>query len=77
MADLASLVIALDACRASRHGQPATIANGLTGDQRRFVACAQGWLALYRDERFRNSLTTHPHRPGDLRCSGIARIVDV
>jgi predicted metalloendopeptidase len=42
-ADLAGLVVAHDAYVLSLRGRPDTVINGLTGDQRFFVAFAQRW----------------------------------
>ena len=43
IADVAGLAAAYDAYRASLNGQEAPVIDGLTGDQRFFIAYAQTW----------------------------------
>jgi predicted metalloendopeptidase len=50
--------------------------DGLTADQRLFLAWAQGWHTLIRDERLRNQVMTDPHSPAQFRVNGVVRNVD-
>jgi predicted metalloendopeptidase len=50
--------------------------NGLTGDQRFFLAWAQGWRELIREEALRNQVMTDPHSPAQFRVNGVVRNVD-
>jgi predicted metalloendopeptidase len=74
--DLAGLTVAYDAYRLSLHGRKAPVLAGLTGDQRFFLAWAQGWHTLIRDERLRNQVLTDPHSPAVFRVNGVVRNVD-
>jgi predicted metalloendopeptidase len=49
---------------------------GLTGDQRFFLAWAQGWRELIREEALRNQVLTDPHSPTPFRVNGVVRNVD-
>jgi hypothetical protein len=49
IADVAGLAAALDAYHASLGGKPAPVIDGLTGDQRFFLAYAQSWRAMRRE----------------------------
>ena len=51
LADLGGLHIAFDAYHRSLGGTPAPVIDGLTGDQRFFLAFAQNWRAKLRDAR--------------------------
>ena len=57
-----------------RHRSPNR--EGLTGDQRFFMAWAQVWRALIRDEALRNQVQTDPHSPAEYRCNGTVQNVD-
>ena len=59
IADVAGLAAAYDAYRASLGGKEAPVIDGLTGDQRFFIAYAQGWATKMRDEALRSA---HRHR---------------
>jgi putative endopeptidase len=48
IADVAGLAAALDAYHASLKGKPAPVIDGLTGDQRFFLAYAQSWRGYSR-----------------------------
>jgi len=50
--------------------------DGLTGDQRFFLAWAQVWRRLYREDNLRQRLTTDPHSPSQYRTNGIVRNLD-
>ena len=73
IADLGGLLAALDAYHASLHGQPAPVIDGLTGDQRFFLAFAQAWRNKIRDDAVRQQVTTDPHSPARFRVIGPVR----
>lgn len=51
----------------------APIIDGFTGDQRFFLAWAQVWRSLYRDDALRSQLVRGPHSPGFYRVNGVVR----
>ncbi|MEG3123721.1 M13 family metallopeptidase [Sphingomonas sp. GB1N7] len=57
------------------HGKAKTI-DGLTGDQRFFLAYAQAWQSKLREGAARARLLTDPHSPPFYRVNGIVRNVD-
>jgi putative endopeptidase len=54
----------------------APVIDGLTGDQRFFLAFAQVWRAKTRDDALRNQILTDPHSPPNFRVNGVVRNVD-
>lgn len=62
-ADLAGLSVAYDAYRLSLHGRRDVVRNGLTGDQRFFVAFAQRWRRLQTDAALRRQIAADTHAP--------------
>ena len=46
----------------AQHGEPPVI-EGLTGDQRFFIAYAQAWQGKVRDEALRQQVLADPHSP--------------
>lgn len=76
IADLAGLSIAYRAYRLSLNGKPAPVRDGLTGDQRFFLAYAQSWTAKRRDESLRQQVLSNPHSPERYRVNGIVRNFD-
>jgi putative endopeptidase len=76
IADLGGLLIALDAYRLSLKGQPAPTVGGLTGDQRFFLAYAQGWRDKRREEAVKQQLVADPHSPEAFRVNGVVRNMD-
>ena len=75
--DLGGLEAAYAAWRryVAKHGEPAVI-DGLTGDQRFFIAYAQSWQDKEREGALRQQLLTDPHSPAEYRVNGIVRNVD-
>ena len=57
-------------------GGEAPVIDGLTGDQRFFLAWAQVWRRLYREDNLRARLTTDPHSPSQYRTNGVVRNLD-
>ncbi len=68
IADVAGLAAAYDAYRASLNGKEAPVIDGLTGDQRFFIAYAQSWATKMRDETLRARVATDGHSPGNFRA---------
>jgi putative endopeptidase len=77
LGDLAGIEAAYVAWRryVAQHGEPKII-DGLTGDQRFFIAFAQSWQEKVREGRLREQLLTDPHSPAEYRVNGIVRNVD-
>ena len=76
LADLAGVLIALDSYHASLGGRPAPLIDGLTGDQRFFLAYAQSWGDKEREDTVRSHLTSDVHSPEVFRVNGVVRNVD-
>ncbi len=74
--DLGGLSMAYTAYHLSLNGKPAPVINGLTGDQRFFLAWAQVWKAKYRDEATINQIKSDPHSPPAYRINGPIRNLD-
>jgi putative endopeptidase len=70
IADNSGLAIAYKACRLSLHGKPAPVIDGMTGDQRFFMAWMQKWRAKVRDTKTIRLLKSDEHAPRSIR--GIA-----
>jgi putative endopeptidase len=71
IADLGGLLIAHGAYRRSLQGKPAPAPiDGLTGDQRFFLAWAQIWRAKTRPEYTRLLVNVDPHAPPEFRTIG-------
>jgi predicted metalloendopeptidase len=71
--DLGGLSMAYTAYKLSLDSKPAPVIDGLTGDQRFFLAWAQVWKAKYRDEALVTQLKTDPHSPPQYRINGPLR----
>ena len=76
IADFAGLEVALDAYHKSLGGKPAPVVDGLTGDQRFFLAYAQAWRGKQREDALRNQVATDPHSPARYRVLGPLRNID-
>jgi putative endopeptidase len=74
--DLGGVSLAHAAYRRSLEGNEAPVLDGLTGDQRFFLAWAQVWRELRREEALRNQVATDPHSPALFRVDGVVRNVD-
>jgi|KBSMisStaDraftv2_1062788.scaffolds.fasta_scaffold44241_3 putative endopeptidase len=70
VADFAGIQVALDAYHRSLGGKPAPVLDGLTGDQRFFLAYAQYYREKQREDALRSQVTTDPHSPGRFRVLG-------
>ncbi len=67
IADVAGLSAAYDAYKLSLHGKPDAVKDGLTGDQRFFLAFAQSWREVEREAALRQQLKTDGHAPAEYR----------
>ncbi len=70
IADFAGIQVALDAYHRSLGGKTAPEIDGLTGDQRFFLAWAQIYREKQREDALRSQVTTDPHSPGRFRVLG-------
>ena len=76
IADFAGIQVAYDAYHAALGGKPAPVLDGLTGDQRFFLADAQVWRAKQRADAIRQRVATNAHSPSRFRILGPLRNVD-
>ena len=74
--DLTGITMAYKAYRRSLGGKDAPVIDGLTGDQRFFLAYGQIWQRKFRDEALRTQVKNGPHSPGEFRANGIVRNFD-
>ncbi|HJU83840.1 MAG TPA: M13 family metallopeptidase [Holophagaceae bacterium] len=68
IADVSGLTAAYVAYRTSLKGKPAPVIDGLTGDQRFFLAFAQSWRSKARDAALRAQVIGDGHAPGRFRA---------
>ena len=74
--DLGGLNVAYHAYKLSLNGAEPPIIDGLTGDQRFFLAYAQVWRSKTRDEALVSRLKSGPHSPAEFRVNGVVRNMD-
>jgi predicted metalloendopeptidase len=74
--DLTGITMAYKAYRRSLGGKEAPVIDGLTGDQRFFLAYGQIWQRKFREEALRTQVKNGPHSPGEFRANGIVRNFD-
>ncbi len=74
--DLGGLAMAYHAYKLSLGGRDAPIIDGFTGDQRFFLAYAQIWKRIVRDEHLKNQIASDPHAPAQFRVNGVVRNMD-
>ncbi|MGN6850390.1 MAG: M13 family metallopeptidase [Sphingomicrobium sp.] len=74
IADVAGLGAAYEAYKASLNGRPAPVIDGLTGDQRFFLAFAQSWAVKSRPEILRQIVLTNGHAPEQFRAQTVRNI---
>ena len=74
--DLTGITMAYAAYKRSLGGEEAPVIDGLTGDQRFFMAYAQIWKGMYREDAMRSQLKNGPHSPVEYRANGIVRNFD-
>jgi putative endopeptidase len=74
IADVAGLAAAYDAYHASLNGKPAPVIDGLTGDQRFFLAYGQSHRGKLRDAALRGRIATDVHAPGPWRVQTVRNL---
>jgi len=74
IADVAGLTAAYEAYRKSLNGKEAPVIDGLTGDQRFFLAFAQSWRTKMRDKALRARVATDVHAPAMWRVQTVRNL---
>ncbi|MEO1136692.1 MAG: M13-type metalloendopeptidase [Pseudomonadota bacterium] len=74
--DVGGLAMAYHAYKLSLNGEEAPVLDGFTGDQRFFMAWAQVWKRVVRDEALKRQIATGPHSPARYRVNGVVRNMD-
>jgi putative endopeptidase len=74
IADVSGLTIAYLAYHKSLGGKPAPVIDGLSGDQRFFLAYGQAWRSKIRDAAQRQRLATDVHAPADFRAQTVRNL---
>lgn len=74
--DVGGLSMAYRAYKIATKGKDVPVIDGLTGDQRFFLAWAQVWRSTQREENYRNRLRTDSHSPEEYRVNGVVRNLD-
>jgi putative endopeptidase len=74
--DMSGLEVAYEAYKISLGGKPAPVIDGLTGDQRFFLAFAQAWRGEQREDAIKTQVATDPHSPRRYRVIGPLRNLD-
>jgi len=62
--------VAHEAYHISLKGKPAPVLDGLSGDQRFFLAYAQVWREKYREGALREMVMSNEHSPSKFRVNG-------
>lgn len=76
LADTVGLRMAYRAYHLSLHGKAAPVIDGLTGDQRFFLAFAQVWRGKETSATLRRRILADPHPPWPFRVNNSVRNVD-
>ena len=74
IADLAGLRVAHDAYLLSLKGKPDTVIDGMSGEQRFFIAFAQRWRRLQSDVALRAQIKNDTHPPGEFRSDTVRNV---
>lgn len=74
--DIGGLNIAYRAYKLATEGQDVPVIDGLTGDQRFFLAWAQVWRSVQSEDNARQRLRADPHSPEEYRVNGVVRNLD-
>ena len=74
--DVGGLSLAYRAYKMALDGREAPVIDGLTGDQRFFLAWAQVWRSMQREAWGRQLLLIDPHSPATYRVNGVVRNED-
>jgi len=75
-ADLAGLLVAHDAYILSLKGKPDVTIDGLTGEQRFFLAFAQRWRKVQSTDALLHQVKTDTHAPGEYRSDTVRNLED-
>lgn len=76
IADFGGVLVALDAYKLSLNGQEAPVLDGVTAEQRFFLAYGQAWREKVRDEALKQQIASDVHSPAEFRVNGTLRNVD-
>ena len=71
---LAGLLTAHDAYLLSLRGKPDVVINGLSGEQRFFLAFAQRWRKIQDEASLRRQIKTDTHPPGEYRSDTVRNV---
>jgi putative endopeptidase len=74
IADVSGLTAAYRAYHLSLNGKPAPVLDGLSGDQRFFIAFGQAWRGKIRDAALRQEVVTNVHAPGEFRAETVRNL---
>ena len=74
IADLAGLLIAHDAYVLSLKGKTDVVIEGLSGEQRFFLAFAQRWRKAQSETALRRQIATDNHPPGEYRSNTVRNV---
>lgn len=74
IADVSGLTVAWLAYQKSLDGKPSPVIDGLTGEQRFFLAFAQTWKVKMRDAALRQRVNTDVHAPGQFRAQTVRNL---
>ena len=74
IADVAGLSIAHAAYLKSLGGKPAPVIDGMSGEQRFFLAFAQSWRSKTRDAALRAQVVGDGHAPGRYRAQTVRNL---
>jgi putative endopeptidase len=74
--DVGGLSMAYRAYKLATKGKDVPVIDGLTGDQRFFLAWAQVWRSTQREANYRTRLRTDSHSPEEYRVNGVVRQLD-
>jgi putative endopeptidase len=74
IADVAGLAAAYDAYKLALQGKPLPVVDGLTGDQRFFLAFAQSWRHKAREAALRQQIVVDGHAPAPERAQTVRNL---
>ncbi|HVX06073.1 MAG TPA: M13 family metallopeptidase [Rhodanobacteraceae bacterium] len=74
IADVSGLTAAYRAYHLALDGKPAPQVDGLSGDQRFFIAFGQAWRSKIRDAALRQRLATDVHAPAQFRAETVRNL---
>jgi len=74
IADLAGLLVAHDAYTLSLKGKTDVVIDGLSGEQRFFLAFAQRWRKIQGEAALRRQIKTDTHPPGEYRSDAVRNV---